>query len=768
MLAQVRHVPGVASVAGQIFDNATLIGPAGEPLTSIAPGFVASVLPPPFAATIEVSGHTPITNGQADLDEMTVQRTGLRLGDTLNIAGLGTAHRFRLVGTYRLQGASSFGGASVALLRLPEAQALVGEVGRYDQIDVAAEPGISPVTLRDRLASALPPSVVVRTGQQQASTEATGSASQLGFLRTFLLVFAYVALFVGGFIILNTFSITVAQRTREIGLMRAMGGSRGQVMAGMVVECLLLGLAGSALGLALGLLAAPALDQMFKSFGADLPDSGTVVEARTVVVSLLAGVGASLIAGLAPSWRATRVPPVAAMREGAAPEPGRLARHPLAIGLCVLVAGALLVGLGLAGGGALAVGGGAFAVFVGMALLSPRFVPALAKALGVLVAWRGVTGVLARENARRQPGRTAVTSSALMIGLALVTFVSIVASSTKATINSAINGEFAGNLIVEPSSSSSNSGVPASLADALKAVPGVATVAAVTFSEAKVAHVPGTPSVAGVTGSALSRLYRVGWVKGSARVLAGLHGDEGVVTRSFASANHIAIGTKLAVLTPSGHHLAVFVRGIATDKAGLFGAITISRAVVERYFSQSTDGVDFVGYQAGAGNATVQPAVSALLARQFPQAKAVTAAQFKADQANQVDTLLTLIYVLLALAVVVSLFGLVNTLVLSMYERTRELGLLRAVGTTRRQIRQMVRYESIITSLIGAVSGLAIGTAFGTVIVRSLGGAAAATSVPLGTLAVLLGVAIAAGVAAATLPGRRASRLEILGAITSE
>jgi putative ABC transport system permease protein len=768
MLARVRRVPGVASAAGEIFGTATLIGPSGKTLTGLAPGFVASVMPPPFESAIQVSGHAPTTNNQADLDEMTVRRAGLHLGDTLRLAGVGAAHRFRLVGTYQLQGASSFGGASVALVVLPEAQALVGEVGRYDQIDAAARAGISPVTLRDRIAAALPTNVTVRTGQQQAATEATNSASQLGFLRTFLLVFAYVALFVGGFIILNTFSITVAQRTREIGLLRAVGASRGQILAGMVGECLLLGLIGSAIGLGLGLLAAPALDQIFKSLGADLPDSGTVLETRTVIVSLLAGMGASLMAGLAPSLRATRVPPVAAMRAGVAPEPSRLARHSLAISLFTFSIGALMIGVGLAGGGTAAVGGGALAVFIGIALASPRLVPPLAKALGLLVTWRGVTGVLARENARRQPGRTAVTASALMIGLALVTFVSIVASSTKATINSAVNGEFAGNLIVEPSSNSSNSGVPASLATALRRLPGIATVAAVNFSEAKVAHLPGTQPVTGVTGPALSRLYRVDWVRGSVGVLAGLRGEQAVVTRSFASSNHITVGTKLALLTPAGRHLDVTVEGIASDRAGLFGAITIARPMVERYFSQSTDGIDFVGYRKGASNTLVQPAVDALLARQYPQAKALTAAQFKTQQASQVGATLTLIYVLLALAVVVSLFGLVNTLVLSMYERTREIGLLRAVGTSRRQIRQMVRYESVITSLIGAVSGMAIGTAFGAVLVWSLGGAGAETSVPLSTMATLLVVATAAGVAAALLPARRASRLEILGAITSE
>jgi putative ABC transport system permease protein len=766
MLAKVRSIPGVAKAAGDVFEIATLLGPNGAALDSSAPGYVTSVLPAPFSYVAQVSGEVPRRSDELELDQATFERAHLHVGDIVRVAGVGRAVRYELVGSFNTPGAGSFGGASVALMTLPQAQVVVGEVGRYDEIDVLASPGVTPAQLRDRLAAALPSTVVARTAAEQTAREESDLTSNLGFVRTFLLIFAYVALFVGGFIIFNTFSITVAQRTRELGLMRAMGASRRQVLTSVVGESLLLGIAGAAVGIVLGLLAAPGLDALFKSLGADLPANGTVLEARTVIVSLVAGVGASVLAGLAPALRATRVPPVAAMREGVAPEAGRIARYSLPISVFVLLAGAALVADGLAGGhGAAMAGIGGLVVFIGTALLSPRFVPALAKALAHLVTWRGVTGRLARENVSRQPGRTAVTSSALMIGLALVTFVSVLAAGGVATIDSVVNSSIRANLIVEGASEASNVGIPAELVPALHDVPGVAAVAPVTFSEANVKGIAGTQLVSGVTG-ALAGLYRVTWVEGSARLLSSLGAAGTVVTKSFAKSDHLSVGSALSVLTPSGEHLGLVVRGIVTDNGELLKALTVSRSVVQRSFGQSNDGVDFIGYAKGA--LSVQAAVARLVTKDFPQAKSLTAAQFDKQQANQLDSLLALMYVLLALAVVVSLFGLVNTLVLSIYERTRELGTLRAVGASRRQIRELIRYESVITSLIGAVTGLAVGTLFALVIARSMAGSGFVISVPVATLVVLLVVAGLAGVVAAVPPARRAAHLEVLSALSAE
>jgi putative ABC transport system permease protein len=395
-------------------------------------------------------------------------------------------------------------------------------------------------------------------------------------------------------------------------------------------------------------------------------------------------------------------------------------------------------------------------------------VPGLAKAVGLAVTWRGITGVLARENARRQPGRTAATAGALMIGLALVTFVSIVAAGTKASIDRAVDASFAGNLIVQSSSTASQEGIPEAVAPALRTVPGVGVVTPVSFSEARVTGISGTQSVTGIDPDTFPSLYRIDWHQGSNEVIRALGSTGAVLTTSFADAHHLHVGNRLSLLTPSGAHVDVVVRGIASDNARLLGAITMSRQMLQQSFGQSNDAVDFVGFASGATQAEVHPAVAQLLRTEFPQAQSQTAAQFKQSQAKQVDTLLALIDVLLALAVVVSLFGIVNTLVLSIYERRRELGMLRAIGTTRSQLRQIVRYESVVTSLIGGVIGLVVGVLFALAITRSLAGAGFVLSIPVGTLIVLLAVAAVAGVIASVSPARRAARLDVLAAVSME
>ena len=256
--------------------------------------------------------------------------------------------------------------------------------------------------------------------------------------------------------------------------------------------------------------------------------------------------------------------------------------------------------------------------------------------------------------------------------------------------------------------------------------------------------------------------------KGSVAAFDGLSDHQAVITESFARSNHLKLGGPVSLLTASGTHLHLVVAGVVSDRANLLGQLTVRRSLLNGAFSQSNDAVDFVGYARGGSDATVQPAVNRLLVKDFPQARSLTAAQFEQDQANQVNSLLGLVYVLLALAVIVSLFGLVNTLALAIHERRRELGLLRAVGASRRQVRQMVRYESVITSLIGAVLGLAIGSVFAVTLARSIGGAGFVISFPVPTLVVLVILAALAGVAAAVLPARRAARLDVLSAIASD
>ena len=778
MLERVRATPGVAQAAGGIFAVANFLDVHGKRLTTGgAPAFVASEMPARFESFTPIKGVFPSTAQQVAIDEATAERASLKLGDRMIVAGSAPARTYTIVGITRFGGGASFGGAGAAIVTPAEAQRVVAQPGRYDEISVAAAPGVSDTQLRDRLRAVLPGSVDVRTGAEQAAKETSDLESNLSFIRTFLLIFAYVSLFVGAFIIFNTFSITVAQRTREFGLLRTIGASRAQVMRSVIAESLLLGIAGALLGLLGGLLLAPALDQLFKSFGADLPDSGTVLKTRTIVVALAVGVSVTVLAGLAPALRATRVPPLAAMREGIElPAGGSSVRARLATAALLAVAVVALVATLANGGGflvtaILVVCAGALAMRLIRAGRPPkhRIVRALARAVGTLVMWRGITGRLARENSIRHPGRTLITAAALTIGLALVAFVAVLADGTKATINQAVSRSFAGNLIVENSQAGNEQGIPALVAPALRRVPGVATATPVAFTIGRRSGKSSNASVTAIDPGTFAKVYRVDWTTGSDAVLAQLDSSGAVLTKGYASSEHLHVGSVLTLLTPSGRHVSLVVRGIAEDNARLLGNITISLALARSAFGQRDDALDFVAYAPGYADAQVQPAVDRMLAAYFPQARSRTAAQFKQDQANQINTLLALIYVLLALSVIVSLFGIVNTLILSIYERTRELGMLRAIGTSRRQIRQMIRYESIITALIGGVFGLVIGVV-GAILVTTfaLSGSGYVQSIPVGTLAILLVVAALAGLLAAQLPARRAARLDVLGALASE
>jgi putative ABC transport system permease protein len=786
-LATVRSVPGVATASGGIFSEATLLDTHRKRLsTGGAPSFVASVNPKRFESYSPAQGRFPENASEVDIDQGTAKREGLKLGDQLVVAGLAPARRYTIVGIAKFAGSQSFGGSGTALLTLEEAQRVMNKVGQYDEIDVAAAAGVSAEALRARIRAVLPPTISVRTGAAEAAKQTSDLESSLGFLRTFLLIFAYVALVVGAFIIFNTFSITVAQRTRELGLLRTLGASRRQVLSSVIYEGLMLGVVGAVLGLLLGLLLAPALNQLFIAFGAELPNNGTVLEARTVIVSLLVGIVVTVIAGIFPAIRATRVPPLAAMREGVVIPPRILT------GPGVVLRGAIgfviAVGLGVLLGS----GGVFFVLFVVLSIYVTtmlvrmmrgdrpkhyRLLPALGSTIGLLVSWRGITGRLARENSIRQPGRTLVTALALTVGLALVAFISVLAAGTKATINQAVSRSFAGDLIVESSSSGSQQGIPPGVAVAVARVPGVASVTPISFTIGRVrdlskpsaAPIAEKSSITAIEPASFARVYRIEWDQGSNATLLKLGSTGTVLTKSFASANHLKVGSRLSVLTPSNQRVPLTVVGIAKDNARLLANLTINRALAQSAFGQREDGVDFVSYAPGVDGHQVQASVDRLLASQFPQARSRTPAQFKKDQEGKINQLLLLIYVLLALSVIVSLFGIVNTLILSIYERTRELGMMRAIGTSRRQVRQMIRYESIITGLIGGVFGLVIGTV-GAILVSTLAlsGSGFVLSIPVGTLILLLVISALAGLIAAQLPARRAARLDVLQALSSE
>jgi putative ABC transport system permease protein len=779
MLEQVRATSGVAAASGAIFTPGNFLDSHGKRLTTGgAPAFIGSVQPPRFESFKAVHGRFPLTASEVAIDEATAERGNLRIGQQMIVAGAAPAHHYTIVGLLKFGGGQSFGGAGAAILIPSEAQRLSGEIGRYDQINVAAAPGVTPSQLRDRVRAELPGTVQVRTGSEQASQETSELEKNLSFLQTFLLIFAYVAVFVGAFIIFNTFSITIAQRTREFGLLRTLGASRGQIRRAVVEEGLMLGLLGAALGLLGGILLAPGLKALFKSFGVDLPSTGIVIETRTIVVSLLVGVIVTVLAGFVPALRATRVPPLAAMREGVEiPRRTPITRGRYAVPVLLALVGIRLVVALVQHQGfttiliTIVVGLVLIAVRVRQRATGPRYrlTRALAHGIGGLVRWRGVTGRLAEENSIRQPGRTLTTAAALTVGIALVAIVAILAAGLKATINSAVDRDFAGDLIVENSSANNEASIPAVVAPAVRRVPGVATVTPIAFTVGRLHTSTNNESITAIEPESFERVYRIEWQHGSNATLLALDESGTVVKKGFAESHHLKVGQEIDVLTPTAQRVRLRVDGIAQDNAGLLGDLTITLALARKDFGQRELALAFVSYAPGYTNAQVQPQVNKLLATYFPQARSRTAAQFKEDQAKAVNGLLAFIYVLLALSVIVSLFGIVNTLILSIYERTRELGMLRAIGTSRRQIRQMIRYESVITALIGGVFGLVIGVVAAFLITTlALSGSGYVQSYPIPTLVILLVVAAIAGVLAAQLPARRAGRLDMLSALASE
>ncbi len=788
-ITRVRAVDGVAAASGDVSTRAALLTTGGKRISGTGPSLVFAEQPARFESFTAAQGHLPVSAGEVAIDQGTAKREHLKVGEQLVIAGSSPARRYVISGIARFAGSETLGGASVALLLASEAQYVAGEPGEYNSINVAADPGVSPEQLAARVRAALPSTLVVRTGAQEAANQTAELEEKLGFLRTFLLVFAYVALLVGAFIIFNTFSITVAQRVREFGLLRTLGASRGQIMRSVVAEGLLLGVAGSVAGLLVGLALAPGLDQLFKAFGAELPDNGTVLEARTVIVSLGVGVLITVLAGFFPALRATRVPPIAAMREGVQiPPPPLPTRRTLIIrfALYVVVIAALRI---LVSGGVAAV---AVVLVVARFLRlrarlrrggerparHHRVIPALGSAIGLLVSWRGITGRLARENSIRQPGRTLVTALALTVGLGLVAFISVLAAGTKATIDQTVSRSFAGSLIVENKNAEGEGGIPGTIAPALRGIQGVGAVTAIAFTKGRVRDLSqkGAPVIdensrmTAIEPESFGAMYKVGWEHGSQATLQTLSREGTIVTKKFASAHHLQVGSRLSVLSATAHIVTLTVTGIVkTEALNLLSNLTISRSLARTAFGEKEDGVDFVSYAPGADGPQVQRAIDAVLRQSYPQTHSQTEAQFTKEASKGVNQFLLLVYVLLALSVIVSLFGIVNTLILSIYERTRELGMMRAIGTSRRQIRQMIRYESLITALIGGVFGLLIGVV-GAVLVTTLAlsGSGYVLSIPVGTLFILLVLAALAGLIAALLPARRAAKLDMLQALASD
>jgi putative ABC transport system permease protein len=771
LLAKVQAVPDIVQAEGSVNGEAQLIGRDGKAVVyGGAPnlGFSIANGNSPFNPLTLISGQWPRA-GEVVIDKSTAGKEHFRVGDTVGVQAEGPVQRLRVSGLVKFGSVSTIGGATLAGFALPTAQRLFEKPGKLDEIAISARQGVSNAALLDEIRPILPPETQVRTAAAQAHEDASDTNEFISFLQKFLLAFGGIALFVGSFVIANSLSITIAQRTRELATLRTIGASRRQVLRSIILEALVVGVVASIVGLFLGLALAKGLFSLFDAVGFTLPNQGLTFESRTIVVSLFVGVVVTLLASLRPALRATRVPPIAAVREGATLPESRFARFrlPASILLTALGFAGLLVGLFVPDLGTaqvlLFMLGGALLVFFGIALLSVRLVQPLAATLGLpATKIGGAAGWLARDNAKRNPQRTASTASALMIGLALVTLVSVLAAGIVSSFEGAVKDLWK-NADYAITAQNNFSPIPTTAAAAIAKTPGVTAIGNVRAGQTRAfGHTIQTTAV----NPATRAMFAIDWKEGSPAVLSSLGSNGAFIDDGYAEDHHLQVGSGFALQFSTGATKRFVVKGIFDPPTGgsPFGRVTISQAAWDRLVDHPRNLYSFVLMRGGQTDANEAALEQALVA--FPNAKAQTREKFIDNQISGLSSILNVLYVLLALSVIVSLFGIVNTLVLTVFERTREIGMLRAIGMTRRQVRRMIRHESVITALIGAVIGIVLGVVLASLLIARVD--FIEFSLPGGQLVIFAIASIVVGILAAIFPARRAARLNVLQALQYE
>jgi ABC-type antimicrobial peptide transport system permease subunit len=959
LIPEVAKVPGVAKAEGQVQAlGALVIGGKYAGSTTGAPSFVLSVLSDTFNPYTYSEGHGPQASGQVVVNSKLAEDKHLHVGQHVELATDVGLRPVTIVGVFTVGTASTIGGATIVGTTFNDAQQWFDRVDQTSTISVKADSGVSQTELKQRLIAALPHDVKVQTGPEAAAEQSQQISSGItGFLTPLLLAFAGATVFAGAFIIFNTFAITVAQRTREFAMLRTIGASRRQVLRSVLLEALLIGLLASLAGIVVGVGFAKLLDTAFDAIGFGLPTAPIHLGATTILLPLFVGTSVAILAAIGPAFRATRVPPIAALREGAELPPSALARHATLVSSVLLLLGLggildgvfekggffqTVTGLGSTASVLISLAGGAILCFLAVAILSAHIVQPLSRAIGAPLAWLiwvgdwanastysvrrvghgyarawyltrrilsfvlallaflipvaiaagiaalvsgplalvvGVAGAgialfavvrtwlgsptewppeqtpaltgrawrgrrwvaavlvfvavvviaivggelvgilaaivtlplgshasnrvgevarltvwavglvaafalavlairtrpwppvspsqltsrLARENTTRNPGRTAVTSSSLMIGVALVVFVAVFVNGFKDSFLGALDNSITSDLIIQ---SESFAPIPKEAVPTLQAVPQVETATGIQFTDARINH-GGTDVVNGIDPGDFDKLYAFTWQKGGSNaVLSNFQGDEALVEEQFAKSHHLDLGDHFTITSIEDNKLRLRVVGQYKDPVLMTG-ISIPSDTFDTWTTNSNPGVILAKFNPGVSLAAGKAAAAKAL-RQFPVAKVRTNAEYKQSTEDQVNGFLYFLYLLLAMIGIISLVGIINTLALSVFERTREIGMLRAVGTTRRQLRRMVRYESVITSVIGGLLGVGVGLVFGWILTKGLSDQGIEFSVPVTFIVVVMVVAALAGVVAAITPARRAARLDVLEALQYE
>lgn len=763
VIDEVSHVRGVTATDGEVQGAVELIGPheAGVDGTAVSVALRAGF------QTLELEhGHFPRAADELVVDDHTASAQHWRLGETIQVAAAGSsAHAFTLVGISKADAAQGLTGTTVAGFTLQEAQRLLAMPGRYSEIEVSTAPGTDEAAEARTVSSLLGHGFQVLTASQLQARAVAADFKSFSLLSTILVMLGAIVLFVAAFLVVNTFSIVVAQRTRELGLLRCLGASRRQLMGSVLAESFLVGLVASCVGVVLGIAVAVVLLAVLPGLGLDLPSVTPAIHAVSVLAPVGLGTAATLLASVFPALRSTAVPPVAALRDDLVSDAGQRHSHRAAIGTSTF-----LVGVGLLLGGLFAgmnhegyyVGAGAVLAFVGLASLSPLAARPLALVLGwPLVALRGLPAGLARENAMRNPRRTASTAAALLVGVALVSFMAVITASARASATENITSALRVGYVVQGNGQGSV-GLGSGLLPRLRAEKDLASVVPVSYVRFDAGGFPSSGFV--VDPRTYPTVVSLGAVDGHFEMLGG---DTMAVSQLVAASNGWRLGESVPV--DFGNGTRVDVRIVALFPVGdSFGGILFSSVHPPSDLSGYTVSRIFVEGRQGLAPALVTAAI-ARASTGYPRAHTDTESALVTTNVGQVDQIVNLITVILILAVLIGLVGIVNTLALSVMERKRELGLLRALGMSRAQVRTMVRHESVIVSLLGAVAGIVVGLLLAWAMQHSLyDQGLVQLRFPVPTLLAYVFGAGVCGIVAGIIPARRAADLDILGAIAAE
>jgi putative ABC transport system permease protein len=766
LVTTVRNVPGVGAAVGSVMGSAQIVDKSGKAITTTgAPTLGMSAIDNPQLDTATLrSGRRPTGGGEVAIDALTARTHDFHVGDRVRVLFPTGTGSFTLVGIFGIGQLDSMAGATVAAFDLPIAQHNLGKTGVVDSVLVKAQAGASVGSLRGHVQAAVGSHYEVITGQQVADRTTEAIDNSMGFFSTALLIFALIAVFVGGFIIFNTFAVVVVERTRELGLLRSLGCTTRQLVGSLLVEATVIGLVASVAGLALGAAVCIGLTSLFAASGMELPPAPLQLTARTVLISMLVGVLVTIVAALGPALRVRKLSPVQALVSGLAPAgPAPLRRIVIGTIACIGGLGTLIFGAFASIADRLPfIGIGALVLFLGVAQLSPIVVRPLARALGwPITRIAGLSGRLGRENAMRSPVRTARTASALMIGMALVSFVAIFGASLKASTGALLDHLMAADYIL--TGSNQYTGFSPKSAAAVRALPQVAIAA-----EMRVGYAQHNGSLVGVGGADSSQMFLVTNVTVLSGDIRAIDTGDGIaIASSVADVENLHVGDRLAMTFDrvGARHLPVVA--VYDDAKGSMGKFLLGMPGFTSNFSQQLDSAAIVKLRPGVSISAGGDAIRAALA-QYPNVKVQDQASFRADTMSQIDQLLTLLYALLLFTILIALVGIVNTLALSTFERVRELGLLRAVGMTRGDIRAMVRWEAAIVALLGALVGLLVGVVLAWVALKALENKGLGViSMPVAQLVAFVVVGALAGVLAAVLPARRAARVDVVRAIST-